>query len=419
MAPDSTADIFNPVRNNASPARIAEKNQFSHKNSAIVSYGQTLELYRTNAKKSSDPQTQLDFAYYLLEASTVAPEDGPNSRSTLEAEGLKWVKKLATQSPGFGRPPFAEAQFFLAECYGKGALGLEVDHDKAFSYYVQASKQNHAVGTYRVSVCYELGAGTKKDSGRAAQFYRKAAVLGDPLGMHKLGLVLLHGTLGQNKNPREAITWLKRAAALADEKHPEALHDLAVCYEKDGCSAVIPDEVYALELFTKAANYGYASSQFKLGSCFEYGLLGCPIDPVKAIEWHSKAAEQDDPEGELALSGWYLTGVEGVVRQSDSEAYLWARKAADRSFAKAEYAVGYYSETGVGVKPDVEEAKRWYARAAGQGNKRAAQRLSELKKLSKTASTSSLSGANSIANANGVQTSRKSAKKEQGECRIS
>jgi len=419
MSPEATTDIINSYRPDSLADELDNKNQFAHKNTSIVSYGQSLELYRTNAKKSSDPQTQLDFAYYLLEASTVAPEDGPNSRSALEAEGLKWVKKLATQSPGFGRPPFAEAQFFLAECYGKGALGLDVDHDKAFSYYVQASKQNHPVATYRVAVCYELGAGTKKDSVRAAQFYRKTSVLGDPMGMHKLGLILLHGTLGQPKNPRESITWLKRAAALADEKHPQALHDLALCYEKDGCSAVIPDEVYALELFTKAANFNYAPSQFKLGSCYEYGLLGCPIDPIKAIEWHSKAAQQDDPDGELALSGWYLTGVEGVVRQSDSEAYLWARKAADKSFAKAEYAVGYYSETGVGVKPDIEEAKRWYSRAANQGHKRAAQRLTELKKLGKSASTSSLSGASSIASGSGSQGNRKPAKKEQGECRIS
>lgn len=31
---------------------------------------------------------------------------------------------------------------------------------------------------------------------------------------------------------------------------------------------------------------------------------------------------------------------EGVLKQSDQEAYLWGRKAANKGLAKAEYAVG-------------------------------------------------------------------------------
>jgi TPR repeat protein len=102
-------------------------------------------------------------------------------------------------------------------------------------------------------------------------------------------------------------------------------------------------------------------------------------------------------------SGWYLTGSEGVLKQSDSEAYLWARRAANKGLSKAEYAVGYYAEVGIGVKQDVEFAKRWYMRAAGefsqhirlsamkvsncngwssaQGNKRGMNRLTEMKRL--------------------------------------
>jgi TPR repeat protein len=124
---------------------------------------------------------------------------------------------------------------------------------------------------------------------------------------------------------------------------------------------------------------GHASSQYKLGACFEHGLLNNPVDPEQSIMWYRKAALQEDPEGELSLSGWYLTGAEGLLTQSDTEAYIWARKAADKGLSKAEYAVGYYTENGIGVQPSMEEAKLWYTRSAGQGNKRAAQRLKELK----------------------------------------
>jgi len=45
-------------------------------------------------------------------------------------------------------------------------------------------------------------------------------------------------------------------------------------------------------------------------------------------------------------------------------------------FAKAEYAVGYFTEMGIGCRRDPLEANMWYVRAADQGNETAQQRLS-------------------------------------------
>jgi hypothetical protein len=39
-----------------------------------------------------------------------------------------------------------------------------------------------------------------------------------------------------------------------------------------------------------------------------------------------------------------MVGVDGVLPQSDVEAYLWAKKAAEMGLAKAQYAVGYFTE---------------------------------------------------------------------------
>jgi len=174
---------------------------------------------------------------------------------------------------------------------------------------------------------------------------------------------------------------LKRAAEQADEENPHALHELGLLHEMRDSQIVVHDPVYAKDLFTKAAQLGYTQSQYKLGQCYEYGNLTCPVDPRRSIAWYTKAAEKGDSEAELALSGWYLTGSEGVLKQSDSEAYLWARRAANKGLNKAEYAVGYYAEIGIGVKQDIELAKRWYMRAAAQGNKRAMNRLTELKRM--------------------------------------
>ncbi|KAI1311591.1 hypothetical protein EDD11_003366 [Mortierella claussenii] len=349
---------------------------------------QVLDTMRQQAKTSGDPAAQFDYAKALIEAAVTFGNDDTDlkrqkkNKEALFLEGLKIIKRLATT--GMGRSPaYPEAQFFLATCHGNGSLGLQVDHDKAFQLYVQAAKQNHPAAIYRAGVCYELGAGTKRDYSRAMQYFRKAASMGDPTGMFKLGMVLLKGMMGQQANSREAITWLKRAAAVADEEHPHALHELGLCFENSGGAipGIIPDETYARELFTQAAGFGYAPSQFKLGHCYEYGALTCPVDPRRSIAWYTRAVEQNDAESELGLSGWYLTGAEGVLKQSDTEAYLWAKKAADKGLARAEYALGYYTEVGIGVKQDLEEARRWYLRAAAQGNNRAKKRLTDMKKM--------------------------------------
>ncbi|KAJ1912368.1 hypothetical protein IWQ60_009695 [Tieghemiomyces parasiticus] len=345
-----------------------------------------IDSLREKANQSSDPKVQLEFVQYAVRfgdqaiTNEVSPVETERVKQNLRAEALKLLKKLATQG-GFGRGCYADAQFVLADCYNKGHLDLAPDHDKAFNLYQQSSKQSHAQGTYRTAVCYEMGAGTKRDPHRAVQYYRKAAALGDTGAMYKLGVVMLKGLLSQPINTREGVTWLKRAADNADHENPHALHELALCYEKGGVQSIIVDEHYAKELYTQAAQLGYEPSQFKLGFCYEYGTLTCPQDPRRSIAWYTRAAEQGDAEAELALSGWYLTGSEGILQQSDTEAYLWARKAADKGLAKAEYAIGYYTETGIGVKQDLEEARRWYMRSAAQGHKRAMNRLTELKRM--------------------------------------
>ena len=126
---------------------------------------------------------------------------------------------------------------------------------------------------------------------------------------------------------------------------------------------------------------GHAPAQYRLGLSYEHGLLSLPLDAPRSIAWYTKAATQGHPEAELALAGWYLTGSEGVLPQSDLDAYLWARKAADKGLAKAEFAVGYFTENGIGLRPDLTEARKWYMRSAGQGNKRAIGRLNELKAI--------------------------------------
>lgn len=93
-------------------------------------------------------------------------------------------------------------------------------------------------------------------------------------------------------------------------------------------------------------------------------------------------------------------GAPGILPQSDTEAYLWAKRAAEAGLVKAMYAVGYFSEVGIGMERNLTEyvfnyhirvisnlmltlsvlrAISWYKRAAQLGDRRAAQRLEAAK----------------------------------------
>jgi TPR repeat protein len=215
------------------------------------------------------------------------------------------------------------------------------------------------------------GGGTRKDFPKAVQWYRRAATLGDTAAMFKIGVVLLKGLLGEQKNVAEAINWLKRAAERADKDTPHALHELAGLYDTGNTAPeirnkIVADDSYALELLERAAALGYKFSQFRLGQAYEYGHLGLDIDNRLSITWYTRAAAQGEHQAELALSGWYLTGAAGILEHNDTEAYLWARKAAvsEPPLAKAMFAMGYFAENGIGCPASMEDAKKWYGRAA-------------------------------------------------------
>jgi TPR repeat protein len=106
-----------------------------------------------------------------------------------------------------------------------------MDHEKAFGLYLQASKQNHPAATYRVAVCYEVGAGTKKDGSKAILYYRRAYLLGNGTAMYKLAMILLRGELGVAPNPKEGISLLKKAINTGGDAAPHALYELGLLYE--------------------------------------------------------------------------------------------------------------------------------------------------------------------------------------------
>jgi TPR repeat protein len=333
------------------PAPQSQRTSASSDEKPKVTVAELNQMREQFKERPNDFNLGLRFAKRLVEAAKVLsdengradPKQVARNRERYINDAHKIVKKMVSSGS-------TEAMFYMADCYGSGGLGLPIDPKEAFHLYQSAAKLNHPQSAYRVAVCCELGTdqggGTRRDPMKAIQWYKRAAILGDTPAMYKMGMILLKGLLGQQRDPRQAVSWLKRAAERADKDNPHALHELGLLYESARPEDhILRDERYAFDLFHQAAELGYKYSQYRLGSVFEYGALGCPIDQRQSIQWYSKAASQGEHQSELALSGWYLTGAtepsgETLVQVNEQEAFLWARKAASSGLAKAEFAMG-------------------------------------------------------------------------------
>lgn len=223
---------LSPIQQSAHTSRKSPSRASPKKESfAPVTLDELVKLRQVIKANQKDQKTQLVLAQKLVEAASVLADEGglADSKTTSKNrekyifDAHKIIKKLVNSGN-------ADAMFYLADCHGRGLLGLESDDKEAFTLYQSAAKAGHAQSAYRVAVCCEMGqeggGGTRRDPLKAMQWYKRAAMLGDTPAMYKMGMILLKGLLGQSRNSREAIVWLKRAADRADEENPHALHEL-------------------------------------------------------------------------------------------------------------------------------------------------------------------------------------------------
>jgi TPR repeat protein len=208
--------------------------------------------------------------------------------------------------------------------------------------------------------------------------FRKAASANHPGAMLRLGKACLNSEFGMPNTQQgtvEGVNWLKRAAEAATPLYPNAPYELALLHEFGYKDIVFPDEAYAVQLFSKASELGHPDAAYRLGEAYEYGRMGCPEDAGLSIHYYSLSARGGNASAMLSLCAWYMVGAEGVLEKSDDEAFAWAQRAAEAGLAKAEFAIGYFLERGVGCRRDPLEAWKYYVRAADHGDERAIARL--------------------------------------------
>ncbi|KAF7682951.1 Protein SKT5 [Astathelohania contejeani] len=279
----------------------------------------------------------------------------------------------------------ADAQALLGLVYELGAFGVKVDYERAYGYYLLATRQNNPMGTYRLGVCFEKGLGRKRSLPRALTFYRCASKLGYVEAMHTYGTILMHGDLKTSRNTQEGLIYLKLAVNYASSSYPYPYFDFARCFEsKSKLRSITPDDKYAFRLYYNGARLGCPNCCYRIGQCYNFGDLYAEVNIRLAVKWYTVAAIKGQTDAQEALSVIYFSKERKSYGQwYDIKAYNWAYRSAMRGSPEAACLLGQYIERGAGVEKDLLYALWWYRIAEELGESSAGTAANKLKNIIK------------------------------------
>jgi TPR repeat protein len=164
-----------------------------------------------------------------------------------------------------------------------------------------------------LATAYQTGYGVKASQHHARHWLRKAANLGDPEAMRRLGV------LHRQAKSDSALYWLTRAVAAGSA---DAHVDLGYMY--DAGVLVAQDSARAVRHYGTAATAGSARGMYAVGAVHQVGM-GVKKDPARALGWFYSAVCAGSADAMNAIGEHYLHG-QGVPADSGM-ATRWFRLA--------------------------------------------------------------------------------------------
>ena len=122
-------------------------------------------------------------------------------------------------------------------------------YEEAYAKFKSLAEKGDAHAQYQLGIAHELGVGAEDDTGKAIEWFLKAAEQGIPLAQYRLATLYLD----EDDNDK-AAEWYRKAT--------EGLRTVAI--------------------------NGDADTQFMMGMCYEIGYE----DHAQALEWWQRAAAQ-------------------------------------------------------------------------------------------------------------------------------
>ncbi|THU83516.1 hypothetical protein K435DRAFT_689452 [Dendrothele bispora CBS 962.96] len=305
---------------------------------------------------------------------------------------------------GNGMPPHVSEALYQRACLtASGAFPEHVKQNprQAFRDFETSARAGFGRAWFRIGRDYE-GFG---DVPHAKECFERGCVRGVGSCLYRMGMAHLLGQLGLPVSIETALPLLQRAALTSTIESPQPAYVYALLLLGEFTQAnVSPALFIQLQLLPphllhlphnnpsaphpgvlqeakvhmdRSAYLHFPPAQYKLGHAYEFATPPWEFDALMSVEWYSRASQQGESEADMALSKWFLCGSRGFDKD-EKLARVFAEKAAKKGLPSAEFAMGYYSEVGIGGKKDVGEATAWYIKARDHGNTDAADRLSAL-----------------------------------------
>jgi TPR repeat protein len=192
-----------------------------------------------------------------------------------------------------------------------------------------------------------------------------------PLGIHNLDF---------SPNDMPAVVLLRRDPGVwaAVSGHPAKDHPLGQpvtasadvqAWDKEGLKLLLSGskegQTQGCDLFRRAAERGYAPSQYRLGYCFQSGE-GAKQDFAVANHWYEMAGNQGYDDAEYKLGYSFRTGRGTPIDLP--KALSWYKKAVQSGDSDAMQNLGWMYAKGQGTAADQAEAYRWFVKAAQHGD---------------------------------------------------
>ena len=237
------------------------------------------------------------------------------------------------------------------KCYDNGEL------ERAVGYYKQAAEMDYADAQLALGVCYFNGNGITENEKKAEKLFRKAVENGNINALVRLGKIYeVHFYRDDDGSAlKQSANFYRRAAELGDAEGQFALGE---CYF-GGCGVQKSPE-QGSKWLRKAAEQGYAMAQWRLGLCYK-NEIGVSHNDSEMLKWFRAAAEQGNEDAQYELGMLYYHG-KGGLREDDTEAVRWFEKAATKDCIDAQFMLGVCYRDGNGVEQNSVQAVIWFKR---------------------------------------------------------
>lgn len=304
-----------------------------------------LRILQTNGNKAAHPE---NYDFVDLNFPVLATE------ALVAARGLIEHLYIARHE---GVPAYEVAEVesgALKEMCFRAMLDRDVNAmNQAGEYFKERADQLSKIGAIR-SDGYPLAA--REDIDQAMFWFKQGASREQPNCLYQYGHYL---TQHLNVGPEQVNEGERYIAQAAQADHSDALVYVAQG-ALEGRASFARDEVYALELFERAAGLGHPAALSQLGAMYATGV-GCEASPVTAALFTLQAARAGIPQAQYNLFVLYMNGT-GLMR-IESEAIKWLVEAAAQDYPNAVYNLACFIQIGKVPGRPASDAEAEFERA--------------------------------------------------------